>query len=700
MRTRRDFLRQSAAAAGVIACSGLSFPTAQAEPGATVFAWHDRTLDEHLRLRDLHFKLGYRFRSLSIYGEGKADSSFFAAVMVKRSTPADQRDFPLIASKDFQGLFDAQAKENYGPVLLAACGSAANPTYSAVFEPQNPIPLVRVGLGSGDAGSSNTFQGVNAQAKKQGLLLRWAASYGDAKNPAFAGIWVPNPDNISWNCAGILDTESHCQGRIEAQTSGWCRAALVTLNEAGRYLQLFENSDLGPWYSLRGLNSQGYQAAHKEATRKGYFPLSVQAAGADRATATFAVVFAQNEDPAARTWTVTGPVENEAIDAVMHRAMAKSPVRQAAIAIVHGTRLVYARGYTLAEPEWPVIQPTTFFRLASVSKSVASLALFQLLESGDLHLTDKLQEILRLETPAGRKPLDPRFEAVTIAELFEHTSNLDPGAFRDAGAILRAFHAARKPAALPVTAEMTDSYIASLNLEPPPQAMVYNNCGYYLLGRVLARKRGTPKAIGAIRKHLMEPLSMTRLRQSVSLISAQHPDEGRQQDPNLGLAPSVMSPEQPLVPKDYGDWNMEVDETAGGYSGAVTDVARLVATLIAPHDTPALKRSTLISMFDKALANQSKWSGHTDDLRAGFGLDAARHLGGSHYYGQKGGSGVGWGDWIQFSGDWGLVVCLGGVGGSGWGNNAYPDFPSVMNIARAVNWGPNDLFPQFGMPSL
>jgi len=531
-------------------------------------------------------------------------------------------------------------------------------------------------------------------------MMSWAASYGDANHPSFAAIWTPNLDNTSWNCEGVLDADAACQQRFDAEVSGWCRPSFVTLNQDSRFLQVFENNQIGEWYALRNLNAASYQSAFDEATRKGYFPLTVQAAGADRKTASFAVVFAQNEKPATRKWSVTGPVANDAIDSVMRQAMTKTPVRQAALAIVHGTKLVYARGYTLAEPGWPVVQPSTYFRLASVSKSIASLALFQLIENGDLHLSDKLQDILHLETPTGAGPTDPRFDSISIAELFEHTSNLDPDGFRNSVAIMQSFQAANKPASLPIIVEMTDSYVASVNLQPPPQAMYYNNCGYHLLGRVLARKRDTKLAIDAIRKHLLEPLSITRIRNSVSLLSAQHPDEGRQQDPNLSLSPSVMTPQQPLVPDDYGDWNMEVDETAGGFSGAVTDVARLVAVFIDPNDSRALKRSTLICMLDKAVANQTKWTGHTSDLRAGYGLDRARNLRGGQYYGQKGGSGAGWGDWIQFNGEWGLVVCLGGNGGPSWGNNAYPDFPDVMNIAQTVNWGPNDLFLQFGMPAL
>jgi hypothetical protein len=34
------------------------------------------------------------------------------------------------------------------------------------------------------------------------------------------------------------------------------------------------------------------------------------------------------------------------------------------------------------------------------------------------------------------------------------------------------------------------------------------------------------------------------------------------------------------------------------------------------------------------------------------------------------------------------------------GQSLYPDFPAVMNIAKSVQWGSQDLFPQFGMPSL
>ena len=62
--------------------------------------------------------------------------------------------------------------------------------------------------------------------------------------------------------------------------------------------------------------------------------------------------------------------------------MTANMIRGASLAVVSGTRLVYTRGYTLAEPGYPDIQPTTFFRQASVSKMFTAGAIYQLMDEG------------------------------------------------------------------------------------------------------------------------------------------------------------------------------------------------------------------------------------------------------------------------------------------------------------------------------
>ena len=93
-----------------------------------------------------------------------------------------------------------------------------------------------------------------------------------------------------------------------------------------------------------------------------------------------------------------------AIDDAMVAVMTANMLRGASLAIVHGTRLVYAKGYTMAEAGYPDVQPTTFFRQASVSKMFTAAAIYQLIDEGahlpgstlvlalDTHLSDCVAE--------------------------------------------------------------------------------------------------------------------------------------------------------------------------------------------------------------------------------------------------------------------------------------------------------------------
>jgi len=144
-------------------------------------AWHGMTLPEHEALRDQWAAQGYRIVSLSIYGS--VDAPVFAAVMVEQAEPVAQRDFPVMTATQWQLTFDIQAAQGYGPIILAATGTADDPRFAAVFEPQASIPLTRHGLTSGAYTDPATIQGTNFAARAGGLILSWAASYGTPADP-------------------------------------------------------------------------------------------------------------------------------------------------------------------------------------------------------------------------------------------------------------------------------------------------------------------------------------------------------------------------------------------------------------------------------------------------------------------------------------------------------------------------------------
>ena len=148
---------------------------------------------------------------------------------------------------------------------------------------------------------------ANARAKFQGLILRWAAAYGDAAGPAYVGIWAPNTALTMWNNDGVADTISGYDARYVAEVSGWCRPALVTLNASAEYLSLFVDNQIGQWLAYPQLTSAQYQATFDTLKPQGFYPICVQAAGTEAPSATFSTIFAQSQDVVPKPFLPNGP---------------------------------------------------------------------------------------------------------------------------------------------------------------------------------------------------------------------------------------------------------------------------------------------------------------------------------------------------------------------------------------------------------
>jgi CubicO group peptidase (beta-lactamase class C family) len=680
-------------------------------------AWHGKTQTEHEGLRDYWAAQGYRFVSLSIYGS--VDAPVFAAVMVQEAEPVAQRDWPVMTEPELSVALVVQAAQGYGPVIVAATGTADDHRFAAVFEPQASMPRTALGLTMGSGpGDTNpaTIQGANLAAHADGLILSWAASYGTPDDRRFAGIWQPNPDATLWNCDGVDDPAYYYQARFDAEKAAWIRPGFVAVGPGNTYMSLFVANEMGPQQSRHNMTPEDYQAQFNALTAEGYFPVCVQACGADAASANFAALFLQQLTIVPRKFTPTGPVTDTNIDHVVQTMMQAYPtIRHAALAIVHGTKLVYASGYTLAEPDWPLAQPTTFFRLASVSKVVTALAVFQLIDEG-LDPALSVQDILNLKGIGGA-PADPGFAKVTIQSLLEHTSGLKQSNVPD---VIAAFKNVGFPVPLPVTPEMVDAYVASQPLvSEPGEVQVYSSLGYYLLGRVVQKLRGGTDLREAIEDDLLIPLGATRIRASVDLVADQPADEARYQAADqislgtvsdLGVYQSLMTPDQPLVADGYGNDGDALVGGGGGLSGAATDLARLVAILLDTNDNPALKRATLEQMLSQGAATfAAQQAKGNPDSRAGFGLDAVQWKSPGVYKGNKGGldrnaAAVFFFDGAAGNGEsgdgrWGFVALIGSSAFRPYGD-VYPDWPDVMKIAKQDLANAPDLFPQFGMPSL
>lgn len=645
-------------------------------------AYHDRSGANHQAQFNALYPAGYRMISLSVY---QPSDPLYAAVWVRRPG-TDWSAVHGLTAGQYQAAFQQAAADGKHPTILSVAGSASNPVFAGVFEQRaGPVPLTRFGLISGAASDPNAIEYWDDQAHQNGWRMTGGAVYGDAASPRFAGIWPPNEGRLAWSAAGIADTSADYQRRFDAQVSGWARPAHVALDEHGRHLSIFVDDQIDPWIARHGMTSAQYQAEFNRLVPLGFYPINVQGGGSG-AAARFAAIFAKQEWPLAREWRSVGVGSAPAVDAVMRDTLVEAGIRGASLSVVNNIHLVFARGYTWAEPGYPTVLPTTPFRLASVSKVFVGIAIHQLISAGQLKLTDSVQRVLGLTTPSGQAPSAP-FSAITIEDLLLHRSRIDP----DWQPTLQTAQAFAKP--LPVDEWDVARYVSSRPLLPT--APSYNNYGYQLLGLVVARLRGAASFADAIKQSIFDPLQMMRSRGATSLVGHTPNDEARYHRTSearldLVTGQSVMTADRPLVADVQGNIHIESGQATGGLSAATVDLARFIAALSRNHANPIMPRAALNDLLHRA---------STSGLpRAGHGFDGV-WFDGTTYHANKGGYLFTSQNTVEFALD-GIGIAL-NYNGCNDAVLFQKRWPQIRAAIRSVAWSStSDYFSNYGMPPL
>lgn len=167
-----------------------------------------------------------------------------------------------------------------------------------------------------------------------------------------------------------------------------------------------------------------------------------------------------------------------------------------AFGIVVDGKLVYAGNYGYADIERKVpVSSRTVFRVASMSKSVAAMAILQLRDAGKLSLDDPaakyIPELAGLQYPTRDAP------QITIRHLLTHGAGFpedNPWGDRQLADTDKDLM------------ELIGKQLSFSNA--PGVAYEYSNLGYALLGRIITRVSGMPYQ-AYIRKQIFQPLGMT-----------------------------------------------------------------------------------------------------------------------------------------------------------------------------------------------
>lgn len=185
-----------------------------------------------------------------------------------------------------------------------------------------------------------------------------------------------------------------------------------------------------------------------------------------------------------------GPASFARVDSAVADELLRTNTPGAAVALVSGDRVVYAKGFGRAAPDAPTpVTPATRFRIASATKVFTAATLVTLAESGRVDLT----------APIGARlgEIAEPLRGLTAHQLLSHTAGL-------------AMAASVSPATDSITAltDATSRAPARAAFTAPGELFSYSNLGYQLAGRLIEVSGGRPYA-EQVRQTILAPLGMT-----------------------------------------------------------------------------------------------------------------------------------------------------------------------------------------------
>ncbi|MDE2509042.1 MAG: beta-lactamase family protein, partial [Planctomycetota bacterium] len=194
-------------------------------------------------------------------------------------------------------------------------------------------------------------------------------------------------------------------------------------------------------------------------------------------------------------------------DRLMSRFVREQRVPGASFAAARGGRVVYARGFGYtSDDRLRAVEPTSLFRVASLSKPITALAVLTYVDSGAIALDDPVAALLTAEFERD-PPVDPRLRSITIRQLLQHTGGWDSS--RTFDPMFRTVAIAEEFRATPPAGP--DLILRSMLRRPldfdPGARYAYSNFGYSVLGRVLERLSMRSYA-ACVRDRVLSPLGI------------------------------------------------------------------------------------------------------------------------------------------------------------------------------------------------
>lgn len=374
-------------------------------------AWvarHNLTPADYQSAFDTYLKQGYRLTTVTGYTCGGQER--YIALWEKTAGPAWAARHGMSA-QDYQTAFDDMLKKGYRLTHVSGYGVNNQAKFAAIWEKANgPAWAARHNL------TAAQYQQAFDDMSKKGYRLTDVSGYVVNNTEYFAAIWEQSAANYiarhNMTAAQYQQAfnDNMKQGYVLKTVSGYSK------NGTDLYAAIWEKVASPMWAARHGVSNANYQYVFDNMYYQGYKPVYVNAYASGSGCEYNAI------------WTNTNmkPADIGFIDEAVNKYMSDENVKGLSIAICKDGRLVFAKGYGLADiASGEEMSPDQSLRIMSISKPVTSVGIMTLLDQNKINLDKAVfgpNGYLgsKYPTPAGKEKLNK----ITVRQMLKHTSGL------------------------------------------------------------------------------------------------------------------------------------------------------------------------------------------------------------------------------------------------------------------------------------
>ncbi len=297
--------------------------------------------------------------------------------------------------------------------------------------------------------------------------------------------------------------------------------------------------------------------------------------------------------------------ETKGIDVLINSFLEKNHIMGASVAITNHEKLVYAKGFGIANNETgEEVQPGHLFRIASISKLITAVAVLRLYEQGLISLNDTVfgpNGILN--DPQFLNYNDPRISKITVANLLNHTAGWNK---KQGDPIFNSVYIARKMKSdTPSDLDMIIEYSLNYKLSYTPGThYAYSNFGYTLLGKII-EKITNMNYEDYVVANILRPAGIYDMHIGRNLYPEKFPNEVKYFEPAGSAYCLAVDGSHKMVPKSYGGNDLNLLGAAGGWVASAPELAKLITVIDGfENQQDILNKETILMMTNPKIAGK------------------------------------------------------------------------------------------------